>query len=209
MATCSKGSIGSLLASSFGECIHSWANQILTLGNTLLGDGEMKELVMWRMNRDFMVFMRKSYPQVADEQFKFGILKAEDNEEEEAEYRVDLNLQNILSSQGPTCRSSQHTPHTSWHTWHIHLSNIWLPKRKFVKSSTPMRLKTRFWSQCNPWKFDPNFQETRSPMRYDISNFFFADFSLRRPRGRTRPTYCSLFGQDTTAATNFSLFMFS
>jgi len=65
------------------------------------------------MNRDFMVFMRKSYPQVADEQFKFGILKAEDNEEEEAEYRVDLNLQNILSSQGPTCRSSQHTPHTS------------------------------------------------------------------------------------------------
>jgi len=37
------------------------------------------------MNQDFMVFMRKSYPQVADEQFKFGILKAEDNEEEEAE----------------------------------------------------------------------------------------------------------------------------
>jgi len=46
MATCSKGFIGSLLASNFGECIHSCANQILTLGKTLLGDDEMKELVM-------------------------------------------------------------------------------------------------------------------------------------------------------------------
>jgi len=32
-----------------------------------------------------MVFMRKNYPQVADEPFKFGILKAEKNEEEEDE----------------------------------------------------------------------------------------------------------------------------
>jgi len=84
MATCSKGSIRSLLASSFCERINSCANQVLTLGNTLLG-GEMEKLVMCRMNRDFMVFMRKNYPQVADEQFEFGILKAEDNEEKEDE----------------------------------------------------------------------------------------------------------------------------
>jgi len=45
----------------------------------------MEKLVMSRMNRDFMVFMRKNYPQVADEQFEFGILKAEDNEEKEDE----------------------------------------------------------------------------------------------------------------------------
>jgi len=32
-----------------------------------------------------MVFMRKNYPQVADEQFEFGILKAKENEEEEDE----------------------------------------------------------------------------------------------------------------------------
>jgi len=37
------------------------------------------------MNRGFMVFMRKNYPQVADEQNEFGILKAEDNEEERDE----------------------------------------------------------------------------------------------------------------------------
>jgi len=85
MATCSKGSIGSLLASNFCERINSCANQVLTLRNTLLGDGEMGKLVMCRLNRDFMVFMRKNYPQVADEQFQFGILKAEDNGEKEDE----------------------------------------------------------------------------------------------------------------------------
>ena len=83
MATCSKGSIGSLLASSFCERINSCANQVLTLGNTLLSDGEMEKLVMCRMNEDFIVFMRQQYPEVANEQFEFGILKAEDNEEEE------------------------------------------------------------------------------------------------------------------------------
>jgi len=98
MATCSNGSIGSLLASGFCERINSCANQVLTLGNTLLGDGEMEQLVMCRMNRDFMVFMRKNYPQVADEKFEFGILKAEVNEEKEDEKRVDLNLQFDLSS---------------------------------------------------------------------------------------------------------------
>ena len=85
MATCSKGSIGSLLASSFCERINSCANQVLTLGNTLLSDGDMEKLVMCRMNEDFIVFMRQQYPEVANEQFEFGILKAEDNEEEEDE----------------------------------------------------------------------------------------------------------------------------
>jgi len=67
------------------------------------------------------------------------------------------------------CQISPHIPHTSWHTWHIHLSNIWLPERKFVKSLTLLRLKSRFLSRWNPGKFDPKFQQTRSPMRYDIS----------------------------------------
>jgi len=78
-----KGFIGSLLASSFCHRINSCANQVLTLGNIVLGDGEMEKLVMCRMNRDFMVFMRKNHPQVADAQFEFGTLKAEDNEEKE------------------------------------------------------------------------------------------------------------------------------
>jgi len=53
MSTCSKGSIGSLLVSSFWERINSYANQVLTLGNTLFGDGENEKLVMCRMNQEF------------------------------------------------------------------------------------------------------------------------------------------------------------
>jgi len=76
VATCSKWSIGSLLVSSFCERMNSCTNQVLTLG-LLLGDAVMEKLVNW----SFMVFMRKKYSQVADEQFEFasGILKAEDN----------------------------------------------------------------------------------------------------------------------------------
>ena len=75
-----------LLASSFCERINSCTNQVVTLGNTLLGDGEMEKLMMCRMNRDFIVFMRKHYPHVTNEQFEFGtILTVEDNEEDEDE----------------------------------------------------------------------------------------------------------------------------
>jgi len=92
IATCSKGSIGSLLAVSFCERINSCANQVLTLGNSLLGDSEMEKSVMCRMNQDLIGFMRKNYPEVADEQFEIEILKAEDNEEKEDESRFDVNL---------------------------------------------------------------------------------------------------------------------
>ena len=72
---------------------------------------------------------------------------------------------------------------------------------KFVKSLTLLRLKIIFLSRWNPGNFDPKFQRTRSPMRYDISIFFFAvnpqNFDLRQPRGATRPVscfcFCSLF----------------
>jgi len=59
----------------------------------------MEKLVVCRMNQDFMVFMRKSYPQVAKERFEFGVLKAEDSEEKEDGLGVDVNLQNDLSLQ--------------------------------------------------------------------------------------------------------------
>jgi len=86
-------------ASSICERINSCATQILTLGYTLLGDSEMETLVMCRIDRGLMVFMRKNYPYVANEQFELGILKAEDNEEEEDELTVDLDLQKEFSSQ--------------------------------------------------------------------------------------------------------------
>jgi len=46
----------------------------------------MENLVMCPMKRDFIVFMRKHYPLVTNEQFEFGtILTVEDNEEDEDE----------------------------------------------------------------------------------------------------------------------------
>ena len=58
--------------------LNSCSNQILTIKNILLGDGKMEKLVMCRKNRDFTVFMHKHYPQVADEQFEFGVFNAKD-----------------------------------------------------------------------------------------------------------------------------------
>jgi len=72
-----------LLVSSFCERINYSANQVVTLWNTLLGDNEMEKLVMCRMNRDFIIFIRENYLQVAIEQFEFGtMLPVEDNEED-------------------------------------------------------------------------------------------------------------------------------
>ena len=81
-----------------------------------------------------------------------------------------------LSSLWPACQSSPHTPHTSWHTWHIHLSNIWLPEREFVKSSTLLRPKTRFWSRGNPGNFDPKIPaNTLSDALWHFNFSFAAD----------------------------------
>ena len=60
MAIASKGSIGSLLASSFCERINSAANLVCTDGNSLLDPEEVDKLVTLRMNREYMEFMREN-----------------------------------------------------------------------------------------------------------------------------------------------------
>ena len=45
---------------------------MLTEGNTHLSDEEMELLVMLRMNKSFMEFMRTHYPRVASEKFATG-----------------------------------------------------------------------------------------------------------------------------------------
>jgi hypothetical protein len=62
MATHSRGSVGSLLASSYAERVNSAANLILTKGNTLLAEEEINMCTVLRMNRSFMEFMRKVTP---------------------------------------------------------------------------------------------------------------------------------------------------
>ena len=61
MASCSSGQIGALNAESFCERVISGANLVLDDGNTLLGDEELSMLVVLRMNREFMEYMRANY----------------------------------------------------------------------------------------------------------------------------------------------------
>ena len=80
MATGSKASVGSHLASSFAERINSAANLILTTGNTLLADDEVDMLCVLRMNRAFMQYMRDNYGYLSRQQFRMTLIAERDNE---------------------------------------------------------------------------------------------------------------------------------
>ena len=61
MAGCCDGQIGALNAESFAERVNSAAKLILTNLNANLNDDDLEKLVVLRMNRDFMIFMRENY----------------------------------------------------------------------------------------------------------------------------------------------------
>jgi hypothetical protein len=74
MATHSRGSVGSLLASSYAERINSAANLILTKGNTVLAEEEINMCTVLRMNRRFMEFMREYHPDAANQRFQMTVI---------------------------------------------------------------------------------------------------------------------------------------
>jgi hypothetical protein len=84
MATTSQGSIGALPASSFSERVNSVGNQVLTKGSTLLGPDEINKVVVLRMNRAFMKYMRLHHPEASQQHFNMTVLKPDDNDEEDA-----------------------------------------------------------------------------------------------------------------------------
>ena len=90
MVTTFKGSIGALLsaAASFCEPMNSCANQIVTTGNTSLGDDDLVDkTVTLRMNKNFMNFMNLNYPLILKQRFPtFGtVIFVEDNEQDDVE----------------------------------------------------------------------------------------------------------------------------
>ena len=87
MASCSKGQIGALNAESFCERVLSQANLVMTDGNTLLSDEELEMIVILRMNREFMEFMREQPEVIAymkerllGQTFNQTVVTEEDNE---------------------------------------------------------------------------------------------------------------------------------
>jgi hypothetical protein len=69
MASSSSGQLGALSAESYCERVLSCANNVLVTGNTLLSDEEVEMLVVLRMNREFMQFMRENYAAEIKEAF--------------------------------------------------------------------------------------------------------------------------------------------
>ena len=66
-AGCSKGQIGALPrnAESYAEWVLSAANLIVTDDNTLLHDDMIEKLVLLRISRDFIEYMRVTYKYVS------------------------------------------------------------------------------------------------------------------------------------------------
>jgi len=82
MATTSRNSIGAFLAASFCERINSAANQVVTKGSTLLSDAEVKMLVVLRVNRRFMAYMREHHPEVSQQHFQMTVLSLAENKDD-------------------------------------------------------------------------------------------------------------------------------
>ena len=57
--------LGNNMAASFCERVNSAANLIMHHGRTLLKDEHLRKLCILRMNRDFIDFMKESYPKLA------------------------------------------------------------------------------------------------------------------------------------------------
>ena len=78
MASCSRGELGALNAESFSERMLSCANDVMDEGNTLLSDAEVEMLVLLRMNREFMEYMRENYNHISKEQFGITVVRSRD-----------------------------------------------------------------------------------------------------------------------------------
>jgi len=82
MATTCKGSIGALLSASFCARINSCTNQIVTAGNTSLGDDLVDKTTVLRMNQNFINFMNLNYPWILKQIFPTigTVISVADNE---------------------------------------------------------------------------------------------------------------------------------
>ena len=73
-----RATLDALNAESFCERCLRCAGHVLTDGNTLLDNAELEMLVILRMNRRFIEFMRDHYPdvvqQLAKQQFGFSVV---------------------------------------------------------------------------------------------------------------------------------------
>ena len=65
MAMASKGMMCAAMAASFCERVNSCAGEVVDERNSLLSVDEIDKVTVLRMNKEFMEFMRREYPEVA------------------------------------------------------------------------------------------------------------------------------------------------
>ena len=78
MANGTHCNIGANMSESFCERVISQYNLVLDKGNALLSAELLEMIIILRMNRDFMIFMRREYPDVANQLFKQTVVRREE-----------------------------------------------------------------------------------------------------------------------------------
>jgi len=81
MAAGSKGCIGFLPAASFCERVNSVAKDVMTDAHTLMCDEALEMLVVLRINRKFMEYMRSKYNSLTQDQFGMTLVELLDDAE--------------------------------------------------------------------------------------------------------------------------------
>jgi len=76
---------------TFGERINSCANQIVTTGNTNLGDDLVDKTTVLRMNKKIMKFIHLKYPNILKQRFPTvgTVITVFDNEQDDVEIDSD------------------------------------------------------------------------------------------------------------------------
>ena len=82
MAAGSKGCISFLPAASFCERVNSAAKDVMTDAHLLMNDDALEMMVVLRINREFMEYMRKKHNNLTRQQFGKTVVELEDMDQE-------------------------------------------------------------------------------------------------------------------------------
>jgi len=89
MAQGSKGCIGFLPAASFCERVNSVAKDVMTDAHVLMGEKSLDKLVVLRINRGLMQYMRLKYNGLTQQQFGQTVVELVEEKEKAKEQRED------------------------------------------------------------------------------------------------------------------------
>ena len=87
MAAGSKGCIAFLPAASSCERVNSVAKDVMTGAHLLMKDNAVEKMLVLRINREFMEYMRKKHNNFTRQQFGRTVVELEETDEEKEKQR--------------------------------------------------------------------------------------------------------------------------